>query len=202
MAGAAAVYNTDPTKPMGSWKSAWTTCRKAAGGGQAACSSAHLHLRPRRSRSAGINHEGHRRLDVSQDAGTVFAHSQSGEAGRGQQAPAPEASVGDFLRFTLVGPPGVHPNSPQSVIFALQRRNELALTLPLECVPLTGRVLGNIDLSRSRRGGGNVGIGFIDFQGLREGWKKQSHRFFHAFLRPTFPRPAGLSHKFRRLPSL
>jgi hypothetical protein len=110
--------------------------RRRGGGGQAACSSAHLHLRPRRSRSAGINHEGHRRLDVSQDAGTVFAHPQSGEAGRGQQAPAPEASVGDFLRFTLVGPLGVHPNSPQSVIFALQRRNELALTLPLECVPL------------------------------------------------------------------
>jgi hypothetical protein len=26
-----------------------------------------------------------------------------------------------------------------------------------------------------------VEIGNIDFQGLWEGWKKQSHRFFHAF---------------------
>jgi len=29
--GEAAVYAVDPTKPMESWKSAWTTCRKAAG---------------------------------------------------------------------------------------------------------------------------------------------------------------------------
>jgi hypothetical protein len=34
---------------------------------------------------------------------------------------------------------------------------------------------------RRRSGGGNVEIGNIDFQGLWEGWKKQSHRFFHAF---------------------
>lgn len=31
LTGAVAVYDLDPTKPMGSWKSAWTTCRKAAG---------------------------------------------------------------------------------------------------------------------------------------------------------------------------
>lgn len=29
--GQVAVYNIDPTEPMGSWKSAWTTCRRAAG---------------------------------------------------------------------------------------------------------------------------------------------------------------------------
>lgn len=29
--GKAKAYSVDPTKPMGSWKSAWTTCRKAAG---------------------------------------------------------------------------------------------------------------------------------------------------------------------------
>jgi hypothetical protein len=34
---------------------------------------------------------------------------------------------------------------------------------------------------RRRRGGGNVEIGNIDFQGLWEGWKKQFHRFFQAF---------------------
>jgi integrase len=31
LTGAVAVYDLDSTKPMGSWKSAWTTCRKAAG---------------------------------------------------------------------------------------------------------------------------------------------------------------------------
>ena len=31
LTGAVAVYDIDPTKPMGSWKTAWTTCRKAAG---------------------------------------------------------------------------------------------------------------------------------------------------------------------------
>ena len=34
---------------------------------------------------------------------------------------------------------------------------------------------------RRLSGGGNVEIGNIDFQGLWEGWKKQSHRFFQAF---------------------
>ena len=29
--GKVAVYDVDPTQPMGSWKTAWTTCRKAAG---------------------------------------------------------------------------------------------------------------------------------------------------------------------------
>jgi integrase len=31
LTGKVAVYDMDPTKPMGSWKSAWTACRKAAG---------------------------------------------------------------------------------------------------------------------------------------------------------------------------
>ncbi len=31
LTGQVAIYDLDPTKPMGSWKSAWTTCRKAAG---------------------------------------------------------------------------------------------------------------------------------------------------------------------------
>ena len=29
--GAVAVWNLDPQKPIGSWKVAWTTCRKSAG---------------------------------------------------------------------------------------------------------------------------------------------------------------------------
>jgi integrase len=31
LTGAVAIYDLDPTKPMGSWKTAWTACRKAAG---------------------------------------------------------------------------------------------------------------------------------------------------------------------------
>jgi integrase len=31
LTGSISVYDLDPNKPMGSWKSAWTTCRKAAG---------------------------------------------------------------------------------------------------------------------------------------------------------------------------
>jgi integrase len=31
LTGAVAVYNIDPTKPMGTWKTAWTSCRKTAG---------------------------------------------------------------------------------------------------------------------------------------------------------------------------
>ena len=30
--GAVAVWNLDPQKPIGSWKVAWSTCRKSAGG--------------------------------------------------------------------------------------------------------------------------------------------------------------------------
>jgi hypothetical protein len=48
-------------------------------------------------------------------------------------------------------------------------------------------------MSRSCRGGGNVGIGFIDFQGLWEGWKTASsfsglsiNRHFHGPL-PLLP---------------
>jgi integrase len=31
LTGAVAVYNIDPTKPIGTWKTAWTACRKTAG---------------------------------------------------------------------------------------------------------------------------------------------------------------------------
>jgi integrase len=31
LSGAVTVFDLEPTKPMGSWKSAWTACRKAAG---------------------------------------------------------------------------------------------------------------------------------------------------------------------------
>jgi len=55
------------------------------------------------------------------------------------------------------------------------------------------RVLKWKNCSASRRGGGHVEIGFIDFQGLREEWEKQFHRFFHAFLRPACPRPADVA---------
>jgi hypothetical protein len=54
------------------------------------------------------------------------------------------------------------------------------MTLPSECVSLNRPVLGISIHPRRRRGGGNVGIGFIDFQGLWEGGK-QHHRF------PGFP---------------
>jgi hypothetical protein len=45
------------------------------------------------------------------------------------------------------------------------------LTLPSECVSLNRPGFENHNHPRSRRGGGNVGIGFIDFQGLWEGRK-------------------------------
>ena len=44
-----------------------------------------------------------------------------------------------------------------------------------------------------RRGGGNVGIGFIDFQGLWEGRKTRTI-VFRAFHKPPFPRPLPLRH--------
>ena len=44
-----------------------------------------------------------------------------------------------------------------------------ALTLPSECVALSWAGLEDFISPRGRRGGGNVGIGFIDFQGLWEG---------------------------------
>ena len=43
------------------------------------------------------------------------------------------------------------------------------LTLPSECVALSWAGLEDFISPRGRRGGGNVGIGFIDFQGLWEG---------------------------------
>jgi hypothetical protein len=45
------------------------------------------------------------------------------------------------------------------------------LTLPSECVSLNRAGFENHTHPRGRRGGGNVGIGFIDFQGLWEGRK-------------------------------
>src|SRR5580692_8463791 len=60
------------------------------------------------------------------------------------------------------------------------------VTHPSECVLLNGLVFGNIHSSRRSRGGGNVGIGFIDFQGLGEGRKTvpsfsglSTNRHFH-----------------------
>jgi hypothetical protein len=43
------------------------------------------------------------------------------------------------------------------------------VTLPSECVALSWAGLEDFISPRGRRGGGNVGIGFIDFQGLWEG---------------------------------
>src|ERR1035437_465690 len=45
------------------------------------------------------------------------------------------------------------------------------MTLPSECVSLNRPGFENHPHPRGRRGGGNVGIGFIDFQGLWEGRK-------------------------------
>jgi hypothetical protein len=45
----------------------------------------------------------------------------------------------------------------------------IGLTLPSECVALSWAGLEDFISPRGRRGGGNVGIGFIDFQGLWEG---------------------------------
>jgi hypothetical protein len=44
-----------------------------------------------------------------------------------------------------------------------------------------------------------VEIGFIDFQGLWEGWEKQFYRFSHAFHRPAFPPPASAAATFPQL---
>ena len=49
------------------------------------------------------------------------------------------------------------------------RPNNLELTLPSECVALSWAGLEDFIYPRGRRGCGNVGIGFIDFQGLWEG---------------------------------
>jgi hypothetical protein len=64
------------------------------------------------------------------------------------------------------------------------------MTLPSECVALSWAGLGDFIYPRGRRGGGNVGIGFIDFQGLWEGRKTVSsfsglsiNRHFHGLLR-------------------
>jgi hypothetical protein len=54
------------------------------------------------------------------------------------------------------------------------------LTLPSECVSLSRPGFEDKINPRRRRGGGNVGIGFIDFQGLWKG-RKTAHRF------PPFP---------------
>jgi hypothetical protein len=43
-----------------------------------------------------------------------------------------------------------------------------------------------------------VEIGFIDFQGLWEGWEKQFYRFSHAFHRPAFPPPVSAAADFMR----
>ena len=43
------------------------------------------------------------------------------------------------------------------------------VTLPSECVALSWAGLEDFISPRGGRGGGNVGIGFIDFQGLWEG---------------------------------
>ena len=64
------------------------------------------------------------------------------------------------------------------------------LTLPSECVSLNRPGFEDLIHPRHRRGGGNVGIGFIDFQGLWEGRKTApsfsglpTNRHFHGLLR-------------------
>src|ERR1035441_10174317 len=64
------------------------------------------------------------------------------------------------------------------------------LTLPSECVSLNRPGFEDLIHPRHRRGGGNVGIGFIDFQGLWEGRKTgpslsglPTNRHFHGLLR-------------------
>jgi hypothetical protein len=47
--------------------------------------------------------------------------------------------------------------------------NNCRMTLPSECVALSWAGLGDFIYPRGRRGGGSVGIGFIDFQMLWEG---------------------------------
>ena len=65
------------------------------------------------------------------------------------------------------------------------------MTLPSECVSLSRPGFEDLIHPRHRRGGGNVGIGFIDFQGLWEGGEN-SFIVFQAFHRPSFPRPASI----------
>ena len=50
-------------------------------------------------------------------------------------------------------------------------QGKACLTLPSECVSLNRPVFEDSIHPRGRCGGGNVGIGFIDFQGLWEGRK-------------------------------
>jgi hypothetical protein len=50
-----------------------------------------------------------------------------------------------------------------------RRFGRRGVTLPSECVALSWAGLGDFIYLRGRRGGGSVGIGFIDFQGLWEG---------------------------------
>src|ERR1039457_607952 len=66
----------------------------------------------------------------------------------------------------------------------------VSLTLPSECVSLNRPGFEDLIHPRHRRGGGNVGIGFIDFQGLWEGRKTApsfsglpTNRHFHGLLR-------------------
>jgi len=77
------------------------------------------------------------------------------------------------------------------------------VTLPSEPVSLNRLVLGGFYSSRFRRGGGNVGIGFIDFQGLWEVRKTARSfsalsidRHFHGLLQSpsTFMRRASSAH--------
>jgi hypothetical protein len=65
----------------------------------------------------------------------------------------------------------------------------ISLTLPSECVSLNRPGFEDFIHPRHRRGGGNVGIGFIDFQGLWEGRKTapsfsglSTNRHFHGLL--------------------
>src|ERR1035441_7179039 len=69
----------------------------------------------------------------------------------------------------------------------------LGVTLPSECVSLSWPGFEDNHYARGRRGGGNVGIGFIDFQGLWEGRKTARsfsglsiNRHFHSL--PRSPR--------------
>src|ERR1035441_2504109 len=69
----------------------------------------------------------------------------------------------------------------------------LGVTLPSECVSLSWPGFEDNHYARGRRGGGNVGIGFIDFQGLWEGRKTalsfsglSINRHFHSL--PRSPR--------------
>jgi hypothetical protein len=78
-----------------------------------------------------------------------------------------------------------------------------SLTLPSECVALSWAGLEDFISPRGRRGGGNVGIGLIDFQGLWEGRETalsfsslSMNRHFHGLtLSPlTFTRRSSLLH--------